>query len=43
MSDLTKTMLLLLLPFLVSVTLFALALGPVANRLAKWRQALERT
>ena len=43
MSDLTKTMLLLLLPFLVSVTLFALALGPVANRLAKWRQALERS
>jgi hypothetical protein len=42
MDNFTLNMLAIVLPFLLFTALFAIALGPIATRLAKWRESLER-
>jgi len=40
MDNFTINMLAIVVPFLALITAFGLALGPIANRLAKLRQSL---
>ncbi|MFT8479418.1 MULTISPECIES: hypothetical protein [Acetobacteraceae] len=40
MDDFTKAILLVALPFCIFTLVFGLVLGPIANRLAKYRESL---
>ncbi|MDE7548196.1 hypothetical protein PY793_09415 [Acetobacter fabarum] len=43
MDDMTRVILTLAVPFCLITALIGLALGPIANKLAKLRQSLERS